>query len=71
MLKDVGMDGRYSADKARAIKERRELQADLEAVQEYNKDHGRASGVSRGGGSLDALRDMGFDVDGEEDSSDD
>ncbi|TKA50965.1 hypothetical protein B0A49_11890 [Cryomyces minteri] len=33
MLKDAGMDGRYSAEKASRIKEQRELAADLEAVQ--------------------------------------
>lgn len=34
MLEDAGMKGRYSADKARQIREARELQADLEAVKE-------------------------------------
>lgn len=34
MLEDVGMKGRYSIDKARQIRETRELQADLEAVKE-------------------------------------
>lgn len=37
MLKDAGMDGRYSNEKASAIKEQRELAADLEAVQEGAK----------------------------------
>lgn len=37
MLKDAGMDGRYSVEKARAIKEQRELAADLEAVTEGAK----------------------------------
>lgn len=37
MLKDAGMDGRYSVEKANAIKEQRELAADLEAVQEGAK----------------------------------
>ncbi|KAI9698095.1 MAG: hypothetical protein M1820_007603 [Bogoriella megaspora] len=40
MLKDIGMDGRFSIDKARAIKERRELEMDLEAVQEGEKRWG-------------------------------
>lgn len=40
MLKDAGMDGRFSEDKARMIKERRELAADLEAVNEGNKNWG-------------------------------
>lgn len=34
MLEDAGMKGRYSAEKARQIREERELQADLEAVKE-------------------------------------
>lgn len=42
MLKDAGMDGRYSVEKARQIKERRELAADLEAVQEGNKKWGQS-----------------------------
>ncbi|KAI9824191.1 MAG: hypothetical protein M1819_000903 [Sarea resinae] len=40
MLKDVGMDGRYSVEKARQIKEERELKAELEAVQEGAKQWG-------------------------------
>lgn len=44
MLKDAGMDGRYSEPKAKAIKERRELEADLEAVQEGAKQWGNESG---------------------------
>ncbi|KAI4720036.1 hypothetical protein E4T48_03676 [Aureobasidium sp. EXF-10727] len=40
MLKDAGMDGRYSEQKAKTIKERRELEADLEAVQEGAKQWG-------------------------------
>ncbi|KAF4301575.1 hypothetical protein GTA08_BOTSDO10798 [Botryosphaeria dothidea] len=42
MLKEVGMDGRYSVEKARQIKERRELAADLEAVQEGAKRWGQS-----------------------------
>ena len=34
MLEDAGMKGRFSMEKAREIKERRELAADIEAVQE-------------------------------------
>lgn len=40
ILSDVGMTGRFSEDKARQIKEERELQADLEAVQEGNQAWG-------------------------------
>ncbi|KAF2152496.1 hypothetical protein K461DRAFT_313178 [Myriangium duriaei CBS 260.36] len=44
MLEDAGMTGRYSQEKATAIKEQRELAADLEAVQEGNKTWGMGSG---------------------------
>jgi hypothetical protein len=53
MLSEVGMDGRYSVEKARSIKERRELAADLEAVQEFGKrwgddeDEGKTKGALR------------------------
>ena len=46
MLEDAGMTGRYSAEKASAIKEQRELAADLEAVQEGNKQWGKTSSES-------------------------
>jgi hypothetical protein len=41
MLKDVGMDGRYSVEKARQIKEQRELAADLEAVKDFDERWGK------------------------------
>lgn len=44
MLKDVGMDGRFSDSKAREIKERRELLAELEAVNEMNEELGWGAG---------------------------
>ncbi|KAI9787032.1 MAG: hypothetical protein M1835_002878 [Candelina submexicana] len=44
MLKDAGMDGRYSAEKAKQIKEHREFKADLEAVQEGAKKWGQSGG---------------------------
>ncbi|KAF6828574.1 transcriptional regulator [Colletotrichum plurivorum] len=47
MLADVGMDGRFSEAKAREIKERRELQADLEAVQEMDANWGASGRSSR------------------------
>jgi len=37
MLREVGMDGRFSEAKAREIKERRELMGELEAVNEMNE----------------------------------
>ncbi|OHW90804.1 transcriptional regulator [Colletotrichum incanum] len=47
MLKDIGMDGRFSEAKAKEIKERRELEADLEAVQEMNANWGAGGRSSR------------------------
>ena len=44
MLADIGMGGRYSNEKARKIKEERELAADLEAVQQGAKAWGADSG---------------------------
>ena len=41
LLADAGMTGRYSIEKANQIKEERELQADLEAVQEGAKQWGK------------------------------
>jgi hypothetical protein len=40
ILKEAGMDGRYSVEKAKRIKEERELKADLEMVQEGAKRWG-------------------------------
>lgn len=40
MLEDVGMTGRYSAEKAKQIKEQRELKAELEAAKEFNDQWG-------------------------------
>nr|POF14957.1 hira-interacting protein 3 [Quercus suber] len=44
MLTGAGMTGRYSTDKARAIKEARELADEIEAAQEFNKRWGEKSG---------------------------
>ncbi|EMC95893.1 hypothetical protein BAUCODRAFT_507951 [Baudoinia panamericana UAMH 10762] len=41
MLEDVGMKGRYSVEKAKQIKEARELAADLENVKEFNDRWGQ------------------------------
>jgi hypothetical protein len=41
MLSEVGMDGRYSAEKAGQIKEERELKADLEAVKGFAERWGQ------------------------------
>ncbi|KAI1496430.1 hypothetical protein F5X99DRAFT_400460, partial [Biscogniauxia marginata] len=50
MLRDLGMEGRFSEAKAKEIKERRELMADLEAVTEMNGlwgSEGRGGRASR------------------------
>lgn len=49
MLEDAGMKGRYSADKARQIRDARELQADLEAVKEGASRWGRGSAQDESG----------------------
>ncbi|KAK5201916.1 hypothetical protein LTR16_001022 [Cryomyces antarcticus] len=55
MLKDAGMDGRYSVEKASRIKEQRELAADLEAVQAgaklWGHDEDGEENENGGGGS--------------------
>lgn len=43
MLKEAGMEGRYSLEKAKQIKEERELREDLEMVQEGAKRWGKAT----------------------------
>ncbi|CRK33031.1 hypothetical protein HYQ45_007824 [Verticillium longisporum] len=47
MLRDAGMDGRFSEARAREIKERRELEADLEAVKEMDAAWGIGGRASR------------------------
>ncbi|KAI9842219.1 MAG: hypothetical protein M1838_003231 [Thelocarpon superellum] len=42
MLKDVGIEGRFSVEKARKIKEERELQAEVAAIQASNQRWGEA-----------------------------
>lgn len=74
MLKDVGMEGRYSAEKAKQIKEQRELAADLEAVQEGAKKWGQTESDDEADGQkprrrlAKGLKDLDFlgNDDGEE-----
>jgi hypothetical protein len=47
MLEDAGMTGRYSVDKAKAIRDERELKADLEMIQQGAKHWG--TGGEEGG----------------------
>ncbi|KAF1984463.1 hypothetical protein K402DRAFT_455917 [Aulographum hederae CBS 113979] len=44
LLKDVGMEGRFSAEKAQKIKDERELKAEMEAIQEGEKMWGQSKG---------------------------
>lgn len=49
MLKDVGMDGKYSNEKAAAIKEKREFEKDLAAIQEGELAWGKTTEVTTTG----------------------
>ena len=76
MLKDAGMEGRYSIEKAKLIREEKELQADLEMVQEGAKRWGTGKtdeerdapkkprrGLARGFKNFDFLGDDGEKTD--------
>lgn len=67
MLRDVGMEGRFSVEKARLIRERRELEADLEAVQDFSQKWGKSGRETRRRDAVDIMRDLGFGSEGEED----
>ncbi|KAI9725113.1 MAG: hypothetical protein M1828_003455 [Chrysothrix sp. TS-e1954] len=49
LLNSVGMTGRFSAEKAKQIKEQRELQADLEEIKERDKTWGMGDQTSNDG----------------------
>jgi hypothetical protein len=68
MLSDAGMDGRYSNEKAAAIKEQRELAADLEAVQEFGNRWGEDKQEKRTRGARGANRKVMIDDDEEDES---
>jgi len=57
MLDDVGMTGRFSEAKAREIKERRELLADLESAQEMNKLWGSSRGARSSRAKAKSMRE--------------
>jgi hypothetical protein len=75
MLEDAGMKGRYSVDKARQIRDERELKADLEQIQQGAKKWGTGSGdedsdeaapsrrAARGGRALAFLESDGEETD--------
>ncbi|KAI9052394.1 hypothetical protein LZ554_003742 [Drepanopeziza brunnea f. sp. 'monogermtubi'] len=65
-LKEIGMDGRFSEARAREIKEKRELMADVEAVTEMGNKWGKDSGRrSRGAARKKSLREASVDDDAE------
>lgn len=73
MLRDVGIDGRFSEAKAKEIKERRELMADLEAVTEMNRNWGSGGGggrASRSKATEKSLKEDSEEADEEEDAKD-
>jgi hypothetical protein len=69
MLRDVGMTGRFSEQRAKEIKELRELQADLEAVQEGDSKWGLQSG-KRARGQRKVLKELSDDDVAEDDDGD-
>ncbi|KAI1195391.1 hypothetical protein F5X97DRAFT_308132 [Nemania serpens] len=74
MLRDVGMDGRFSEAKAREIKERRELMGELEAVNEMNELwglEGRTGRASRSKAVRKSLKEESEEDDKEDDKDDD
>ena len=73
MLAEAGMTGRYSVEKASQIREERELQADLDAVQAGNKQWGMETPEEDGNGRpkrglAKGLKELDFlnDDDGDE-----
>ena len=61
MLRDVGMTGRFSEQRAKEIKELRELQADLEAVKEGDSKWGLEGGRRARGGQRKSLKEDSVD----------
>lgn len=70
MLKDAGMVGRFSESRAKEIKEMRELQADLEAVQEGDQSWGLTSGRRSRGAAVKKSMKLPSDSDDDEDEED-
>jgi len=65
LLAELGMTGRYSGQKAASIKEERELQADLEAVQAGAKQWGKDSDEdNHDGGGLRPRRQLAKGLEG-------
>jgi len=72
-LKEIGMAGRFSEARAKEIKEMRELQADLQAVKEGEKQWGldRGRRASRGSSKKKSLKeDSGDEEEGDQEKDD-
>jgi hypothetical protein len=66
MLRAVGMTGRFSEQRAKEIKELRELQADLEAVREGDSKWGLEGGRRARSGQRKSLKEDSVDEDDDE-----
>jgi len=67
MLKEIGMTGRFSDQRAKEIKEMRELQADLDAVKEGESHWGTGSGTRRAKAPRRSLKEnVGSDEESDE-----
>jgi hypothetical protein len=62
MLTDAGMTGRFSAEKAKSIKEARELEAELEAARDFEQQFG-TGGRGRRAKKNAPVKDQGSDDD--------
>lgn len=65
MLREIGLEGRFSKEKARQIKEERELRADIQAIQEGEQKWGMSDDGRRKRGIANRVVD--FDDDEESD----
>lgn len=70
MLRDIGMTGRFSDQRAREIKELRELQADVEAVKEGESKWGLESG-RRNRGQRKSFKEVTDEEDEDNEDSED
>lgn len=66
MLSDAGMTGRFSAEKAKSIKEARELEAELEAARDFEEKFG-TGGRGRRAKKNATVKDDGSEDDDEDD----
>ncbi|KAI0155090.1 hypothetical protein GGR52DRAFT_256044, partial [Hypoxylon sp. FL1284] len=71
MLRDAGMEGRFSEAKAKEIKERRELMADLEAVTEMNRNWGTGGRAGRASRSKATKKSFKEESEREDDAKED